>query len=124
MSTWQRFFGWLVTEIDRQPLVPPADIVPGFRPAGDVVDVALDDTPTSVELERTARDHAMRRLIHRTLLAESLKDPALRNGELTDFCLEARSILQPSAPGSEVLREVPPVGIRRPSVPVIPGWTS
>lgn len=116
MSTWQRFFGWLVTEIDRQPHVPPAEIVPGFPP--------LDDTPASVELEHDARHKAMRRLIHRTLLAESLKDPALRNGELTDFCLEARSILQPSAPGSEVLREVPPVGIRRPSVPVIPGRTS
>lgn len=113
MSLKRKLVDLLFTPIQVEVIVPPRD----------VVDLALDDTPAAVELEREARDKAIRRLIHRTLLAESLKDPALRNGELTDFCLEARSILRPSAPGSEVLREVPAVGIRRP-VPYVPGRAS
>ena len=114
MTTWQRFFGRLVTEIDRQPTVPPADIIPGFQ---------LDDTPAAAELEHQARHTAALRHIHRTLLLESLKDPGLRDTALIDFCLELRSTLQPSPPGSEVLREVPPVGIRY-KAPVIPGRAS
>jgi hypothetical protein len=113
MTTWQRFYRRLVTEIDRQPTVPPADIIPGFQ---------LDDTPIAAELEHQARHKAALRQIHRTLLAESLKDPGLRCTALLDFCLELRSTLQPSQPGSEVLREAPAV-VRNP-VPVIPGRTS
>jgi hypothetical protein len=115
MSTWQRIFGWLVTEIDRQPVVPPAGIVPGFP--------ALDDTPVAAELEHHARHKAALRHIHRTLLAESLKDPGLRNTALVDFCLELRSTLQPAPADAEVLREMPPVGIRY-RAPVIPGRPS
>jgi hypothetical protein len=110
MTLRNRIAGWFVTPVDLQFTVAPADIVPGFQ---------LDDTPASAELEHQARRKAALRHIHRTLL-ESLKDPGLRDTALIDFCLELRSTLQPSAPGSEVLREVPPVGIRYPA-PVIPG---
>lgn len=112
MTTWQRFFRQLVTEIDRHPHVPPADIVPGFP--------TLDDTPEAAQLEHQARHAAALRHIHRTLLAESLKDPGLRDTALMDSCLELRSILQPAPADAEVLREVPPVGIRY-AAPVIPG---
>lgn len=116
--------GWLsryaATPVDR-PAVSAADIVPGFAPA-DVVDVALDDTPAAVELEQSARLTHAARIVHRTLLAESLKDPALRNVALMDLCLELRTALKPPT-GSEVLREVPPVGVRH-AVPVVPGRTS
>lgn len=113
MTLRNRIAGWFVTPVDLQFTVAPADIVPGFQ---------LDDTPASAELEHQARHKAALRHIHRTLLAESLKDPGLRDTALVDFCLELRSTLQPSPPGSEVLREVPPVGIRY-KAPVIPGRT-
>lgn len=112
--SWRNFRNrFLVTPVDLQFTVPPADIVPGFQ---------LDDTPIAAELEHQARHKAALRHIHRTLLLESLKDPGLRDTALVDFCLELRSTLQPSPPGSEVLREVPPVGIRY-KAPVIPGRT-
>lgn len=114
MSTWQRFFGRVVTEIDRHPHVPPADIVPGFPD--------LDDTPEAAELEQAARHREALRLVEAALARESARARAtgMRNPDLANLCLEVRSALRPSAPGSEVLREVPPVGIRYPA-PVIPG---
>lgn len=115
MTLRNRIAGWFVTPVDLQFTVPPADIVPGFP--------TLDDTPEAAGLEHQARHTAALRHIHRTLLAESLKDPGLRDTALVDFCLELRSTLQPAPADAEVLREVPPVGIQRP-VPVIPGRTS
>lgn len=115
MSTWQRFFGRLVTEIDRHPHVPPADIVPGF--------VELDDTPAAVELEQTARVREALRLVEAVLEEERRRPSGFRNVERFDMALDLRSALHPSAPGSEVLREAPPVGIRYPA-PVIPGRAS
>lgn len=93
----------------------PAGVVPGFP--------VLADLPAAVELEHQARHAAAMRQIHRTLLAESLKDPGLRNTALVDFCLELRSTLQPAPAGAEVLREVPPVGVRY-RAPVVPGCAS
>lgn len=124
MSTWRQFFNRLVIEMARQPEVPPADIVPGFQRAAHP-EVVLTETAEAVELEHQARTRAVTRLVHRTLLMQSLKAPGLRNPELIDLCLEVRAALQPSElpEGSRVLREVPPVGIRYPA-PVIPGRAS
>jgi hypothetical protein len=115
MTTWQRFFSRLVTEIDRQPTVPPADIIPGFP--------ALEDTPEAAELEDAARVAEALRLVGDALDRESerARKTGTRNRDLADLALEVRSALQPSPP--QTLREVPPVGIRYP-VPVIPGGAS
>jgi hypothetical protein len=92
--------------------VPPADIVPGF-PADACPEVVFDE---SAEVEQRAQIRAVTRLVHRTLLTESLKAEGMRNTELVDLCLEVRSALQPSAPGSEVLREAPPAAPLRTAV--------
>jgi hypothetical protein len=117
VTTWQRFFARLVTEIDRQPTVPPTGIVPGFPP--------LDDTPAAAELEHDARVGEALRLVEAALARESerARKTGMRNPDLVDVCLEVRSALQPSPPDAEVLREVPPVGIRY-AAPVIPGRPS
>lgn len=82
-------------------VVPLADLFPGET-------IHLDDTPEAAELERDARTRHMLRHIHRTLLLESLKDPAVRCTALVDFCLDARSILQPAPADAVVLREATP----------------
>jgi hypothetical protein len=98
---------------DRQPVtvehtVPPADVVP-------------TDTPEVVASEQHARMRHILRLAQRTLLFESGKPVGLRNTALIDLCLEIRSALLPSAPGTEVLRE-PPLPVQgRYGVPVTPG---
>jgi hypothetical protein len=117
MSTWQRFFNRLVTEIDRQPHVPPADIIPGFP--------TLDDTPEAAELEHGARTREALRLVEAALATESAraKKTGIRNPDLANVCLEVRSALRPAPVGSEVLRETLPVGIRQ-AVPYVPGRTS
>jgi hypothetical protein len=112
MSTWQRVFGWLVTEIDRQPTVPPAGIIPGAP--------TLDDTPMSAELEHGARHRAALQLVAAVLEDERAKTPGFRNAERFDLALEMRSILHPAPAGAEVLREVPAV---RHATPVRE-WTS
>lgn len=100
------------------PATPPADRKPSIPRGAVMVE------PTAVrELERDTRDSELRRLIHRTLWLESLKPEGERNAGLVNFLLDARSIIQPSAPGSEVLREGPPVPIGY-AVPVIPGRAS
>lgn len=96
--SWRNLSRYLVTPVDRptvtvQHTVPPADVIP-------------------VELEQEARTRHMLRYVQRTLLEESLKDPVFRNTGLIDFCLGARSILQPAPADAEVLREAPAVGIR------------
>lgn len=104
MTTWQRIRDRFVTPIDVQFTVPPADIIPGFP--------TLDDTPEAAELEHHARHLAALRLVHAVLEEERAKPHGFRNVERFDLALELRSALQPSAAGSEVLRETPPVGIR------------
>lgn len=121
MSHWHEFTRRLFTPIDVQHTVAPADVVPLDDLLGEPV--VLDDTPAAVDLEQGARLKHAARIVHRTLVAESLKEGPQRNVELMDLCLELRSTLRPSAPGSEVLREVPPVGIRYPA-PVVPGGAS
>lgn len=106
MSLWRRFASQFVTPVD--------------RPREVTLDALLDETPATPELEHADQHRAALRLVHRTLLAESLKDPAVRDVGAINLGLELRSILQPSAPASHLLREVPPVGIRY-AAPVIPG---
>lgn len=95
MSTWQRFFGRLVTEIDRQPHTPP-----GFPP--------LDDTPAAVELEHQARHTAALRLITAVLEQERAKPQGFRDVGRFDLALDMRSILLPAPADAEVLREATP----------------
>jgi hypothetical protein len=114
VTAWRDFYRhWAATEVDRPPVtvthtVPPADIVPPEEIA---------------ELETEARMRHVARVVHRTLVAESLKDPGRRNADVIDLCLHLRTVLQPPPPDPQELREVPPVGIRYP-VPVIPGGAS
>lgn len=84
---------------------------------------AVVETPESVSLEDRARRSEAKRLIHRTLLAESLRPPAFRDQAVLDLCLDLRSILMPSAPDPQDLREMPPVPLRY-AVPVNPGRPS
>jgi hypothetical protein len=107
--SWRSLYRGLAGPVTVEHTVPPADIVPGFdQPV---------DTPEAAELEQAARVRAVTRLVHRTLLTESLKAEGMRNTELIDLCLEVRSALQPSAPGSEVLREAPPAAPLRAIAP-------
>lgn len=103
----------------RQPPAPAHHVVPldDLFPARGL---DLEDTAATVELEHEARLTHAARIVHRALVAESLKPEELRNHELMDLCLDLRSTLRPSAPGSEGLREQPAVGVRY-AVPVIPG---
>lgn len=107
--SWRNLSRYLVTPVERptvtvQHTVPPADVIPAA--------LVLDDTAEAVELEQEARTRHMLRYVQRTLLEESLKDPVFRNTGLIDFCLGARSILQPAPADAEVLREAPDMGIR------------
>lgn len=113
MSILRRAAGWIVGPIEVENTVAPADIVPGFM----VV------TPEAVELEHHARHVAALRHVHAVLEEESAKAAGFRNVGRFDLALELRSILLPSAAGSEVLREVAPVGVRYPA-PVAPGRAS
>lgn len=116
MTHWSRFYRRLAGEpVTVEHTVPPADV------AGPAL--VLDDTAEALDIEHHARLREALRIIHRTLLTESLKDEALRNPDLIDRMLDLRSVLLPSAPGSEVLVEVPPVR-QRYGVPVIPGRAS
>jgi hypothetical protein len=119
MTPWSSFYRRVTAPIRLDHTVPPADVVP-LRDLLGGRDVVMVETPESAELEQAARLTHAARIVHRTLVAESLKVPELRNMALTDLCLELRSTLRPSAPGSEVLREVPSAGIRY-AVPVVPG---
>jgi hypothetical protein len=122
VNPWSNLCRHLFTPIDVQHTVAPPDVVPlADLMRGETVH--LEDTAQSVELEREARVRQMLRHIQRTLLTESFKDPNVRNQALLDFCLEARSILQPAPVDATQLREVPPLGIRYPT-PVIPGGAS
>lgn len=107
---------WLVgqffTPIQVEFTVPPADVVPGA--------LTLDDTPAAVELEQSARLAEAVRLVEAVLEEERRRPSGCRNVERFDMALDLRSALRPSAPGSEVLREVPPVGIRH-AAQVAPG---
>lgn len=116
MSLRHRIAGWFVTPVDMQFTVPPADIVPGFQ-----LPAAL---PANAEAEYAARIDVALRLIAGVLEDESHKPTGTRNVARFDLALEVRSALRPSASGSEVLREVPSVGIRYASVPVVPGRSS
>lgn len=114
--TFRRWLvGRLFTPIRVEVTVPPAD----------VVDVALDDTRASAALEQAARTREALRLVEAALAAESARarKTGVRNPALANLGLDVRSALLPSAPGSEVLREMPPVGIRY-AVPVVPGRAS
>jgi hypothetical protein len=80
---------------DRQPVTVEHTILP--------TDVVPTDTPEVVASEQHARMRHILRLAQRTLLFESGKPVGLRNTALIDLCLEIRSALLPSAPGTEVL---------------------
>lgn len=86
-------------------------------------DVVLVETAEASHLELQARLRHVARLAERVLFAQSFKPDELRDAELIDLALDIRSALRPSPPGSEVLREMPPVGIRY-AVPIVPGRPS
>lgn len=94
----------------------PVEPVVGRVPRDQVV----VESREAAELDDRARRRHAERLIHRTLLTESLRDPAMRNGALVDLCLDLRSALVPSAPDARALRELPGVAHRY-AVPVTPG---
>lgn len=116
MSAWRRMTrGLYGTPVTVTHTVPPADVVPAAP--------VLDDTPEATALEAAARIRHAAHRVERELWAQSARPRELRNAELVDFLLDQRATLRPSPPGSEVLREVPPVPARYP-VPVIPGGAS
>lgn len=91
-----------------------------FRPRDTARFAELPDQPVdepTVDLTPLAADErtALLRLIHRTLMIESLKPDILRDGSVTDLCLDVRLILLPHPP----LPDDYPV--LRPSVPGLPG---
>lgn len=86
-------------------------------------DVVPVDTAETIHAELLARIKHAARLAERKLFEQSGKPEWLRDVELVDLCLDVRSALRPSAPGSEVLRELPPVPVRY-AVPVTPGRAS
>jgi hypothetical protein len=98
--------------------------IAGWAGKGDVPPpcTPLDDLPADAALEHIARNREVLRLVEAALARESERSrkTGTRNPDLANLCLEIRSALRPSAPGSEVLREVPPVGIRH-AAPVTPG---
>lgn len=84
----------------------------------DLPDLAPVDEPTVELSPLDGRDRArLLRLVHRTLLAEALKPDVLRDGAVTDLCLDVRQVLLPAPP----LPDDYPARPLRPSVPVIPG---
>jgi hypothetical protein len=90
--------------------LPPADVIPRG--------MVIADTGESLLIEAQARLTHAAREVERMLQAEAARTP--RNPALMNALLDLRSVLRPSAPGSEVLRESPPVPIGH-AVPVIPG---
>jgi hypothetical protein len=93
----------------RRGLYGPATVEHTVPPA-DVVAPTLDDTAESTTLERAARVAEALRLVEAALYREAKRgrDTGTRNPDLANLCLEVRSALRPSPPGSEVLHEAPP----------------
>lgn len=123
MNLKQRIAGWFVTPVDMQFSVPPADIVPGFPSAVGIAAVPpRDDAPAAVEVEEAVRVREALRLVEAALAAESARarKTGMRNPDLANLALELRSALRPAPADAEVLREVPPVGVRQ-AVPSVPG---
>lgn len=121
MTAWSAFSRRRNGPVRVEHTVPPADVVPLDHLLRGK-DIVMVDTPAAVELEDRARRAEALRLVEAALARESnrARKIGMRNADLADLCLEVRSALRPAPADAEVLREVPPVGIRHPA-PVTPG---
>lgn len=97
--------------------IPPADVIPR--------DHVMVEGVETLRIEHAARNAEAAAILERALAAEaeSARITGVRQRDFEDACLDALSALRPSAPGSRVLREVPPVPHRY-GAPVIPGRAS
>lgn len=94
---------------------------PNREPAAVPRGAVMVETAEMVVVELMARTAEAARIIELALSVESVR--ARRTGDLGDACLDALSVLKPSAPDPADLREMPPLPLRY-AVLVIPGRAS